>query len=182
VAKTRGQVLLVGGVVLKPAFFHSSCGGATSKPMDVFGEEGAGAAINDSGKDGPLCKAAPDFAWEWETDRAELARGLGLRPDGPAMEVLRRDSSGRVVQLKSFGNRFSGNEFLAKLGATFGYNTVRSMKVTVEEAEGVVRFKGTGLGHGSGLCQEGAKAIATQGGTAKQILQRYFPDCQVRNW
>ncbi|MFT3840468.1 MAG: SpoIID/LytB domain-containing protein [Myxococcaceae bacterium] len=182
VAKTKGQVLLVGGVVLKPAFFHSSCGGATSRALDVFGDEGAGAAINDTGKEGPLCKGAPDFAWSWEIDRSELARGLNARPDGAAVEVLRRDSSGRIVQLKSFGVRYSGNELLAKLGATFGYDTVRSMKMTVEESEGVVHFKGTGLGHGSGLCQEGAKAIATKGGTAQQILQRYFPDCQVRAW
>jgi len=181
VRTTKGQVLLVGGVVLKPAFFHSSCGGATSRALDVFGEEGAGAAINDSGKEGPMCKAAPDFTWDWEIDRVELARGLNLRPEGAAMEVLRRDSSGRVVQLKSFGARFSGNEFLARIGQAFGLQSVRSMKMSAEEAEGAVRFHGTGLGHGSGLCQEGAKAIATQGGNAKQILQRYFPDCQVRS-
>ncbi len=182
VQKTKGLVLLVGGVVLKPAFFHASCGGATSRPIDVFGEEGAGAAINDSGKDGPLCKSAPDFTWDWEIDRTELARGLGLKPDGAAVEVLHRDASGRIVQLKSFGARFTGAEFLARVGQAFGYDTLRSMKMTASEAEGAVRFHGTGLGHGSGLCQEGARAIATQGGTSKQILQRYFPDCQVRSF
>ncbi len=182
VQKTKGQVLLVGGVVLKPAFFHASCGGATSRPIDVFGDEGAGAAISDSGKDGPLCKGAPDFTWDWEVDRVELAKGLGLRPEGAALEVLRRDPSGRIVQLRSFGARFAGNEFLARVGQVFGYQTLRSMKMTAEEVEGTVRFHGTGLGHGSGLCQEGARSIATQGGTAKQILQRYFPDCQVRSY
>jgi stage II sporulation protein D len=182
VAKTKGQVLLVGGVVLKPAFFHSSCGGATSKAVDVFGDEGAGSAINDTGKEGPMCKAAPDFAWAWEIDRNDFARGLNLKPDGAAVEVLRRDPSGRILQLKSFGTRFSGTEFLSRVGQVFGYDALRSMKLSAEEVEGVVRFHGTGLGHGSGLCQEGAKAIALQGGTAKQILQRYFPDCQVRNF
>ena len=39
VKKTAGQVLLIGGIVLKPAFFHSSCGGHTSSAIDVFGED-----------------------------------------------------------------------------------------------------------------------------------------------
>lgn len=182
VKKTDGQVLLVGGVVLKPAFFHSACGGGTSKAMDVFGEEGAGAAISDTTKDGPLCKDAPDFAWEWTIPRTELATALGANPLGDisAFEILRRDTSGRVLQLKSFGKRYSGPEFSSRIGRMFGWQVFRSMKVSMDQVEGVLHFKGQGLGHGVGLCQLGARAMASKGADAKAILGKYFPDCQVR--
>ena len=53
------------------------------------------------------------------------------------------------------------------------------MKVTASEVEGVVRFEGTGLGHGVGLCQYGAKAMAEAGADDAAILKKYFPDCRV---
>ncbi len=52
----------------------------------------------------------------------------------------------------------------------------------MEQVEGLIRFKGQGLGHGVGLCQQGARALATKGADAKAILSRYFPDCQVRDF
>lgn len=182
VKKTADQVLLVGGVVLRPAFFHSSCGGATSKAIDVFGEEGAGGGVSDAAKDGALCKAAPEFAWEWQVDRMELAAALGAKPDGDlsGFEILRRDSAGRVIQLKSFGKRYSGTEFNSRIGRSFGWQALKSMKVTMEQVEGTLRFKGTGLGHGVGLCQHGARALASKGTDAKGILAKYFPDSQIR--
>lgn len=182
VKKTSGQVLLVGGVVLKPAFFHAACGGGTSKAIDVFAEEGAGGGVSDTGKDGPMCKDAENFAWEWSVERIELATALGANPQGDlsAFEILRRDGSGRVLQLKSFGKRYTGVEFASKVGRVFGWQTFRSLRVTMEQVEGLIRFKGQGLGHGVGLCQQGAKAMASKGMETKAILSRYFPDCQIR--
>jgi stage II sporulation protein D len=184
VKKTATQVLLVGGVVLKPAFFHSACGGGTSKAIDVFGEEGAGGGVSDTGKDGPLCKDAENFAWEWSIERMALAAALGANPQGDisAFEILRRDGSGRVLQLKSFGKRYSGAEFASKIGRSFGWQVFRSLRVTMEQVEGLIRFKGQGLGHGVGLCQQGAKALAGKGADAKAILGKYFPDCQIRGF
>ena len=184
VKKTAAQVLLVGGVVLRPAFFHSACGGGTSKAIDVFGEEGAGGGVSDTGKDGPMCKDAEGFNWQWSVERIELAAALNAnaQTDLSAFEVLRRDPSNRVLQLKSFGKRYTGVEFASKVGRVFGWQTLKSLRVTMEQVEGLIRFKGQGLGHGAGLCQQGAKAMAAKGADAKAILARYFPDCQVRSF
>ena len=183
VEKTRGQVLLVGGVVFRPTFFHSSCGGHTSRAQDVFKEEeGAGPGVSDVEKGAALCAEAPDFAWEWTIDRLELARGLGLngKPDVAAFEPLRRDPGGRLIELKAFGKRFAASEFRSAVGRAFGWQTLRSLKVTASQADHLVTFRGTGLGHGVGLCQQGARALAAKGADAKTILKRYFPDSQVR--
>ncbi len=180
--RTRGEVLLWGGIGLKPAFFHAACGGHTSKASDVFGEgaEGVGPGISDSGKDGPACKEAPEFKWSFEIERGDMAKGLNLAPEGQSFEPLRRDAAGRVLELKAFGRRFRGAEFMSAMGRAFGWRTIRSMKVTAEEVENLVRFNGVGHGHGVGLCQLGAKSMALKGLSRKQILQKYFPDCTVR--
>lgn len=180
VKKTKGQVVLLGGVALKPVFFHASCGGHTSRGQDVFGEQSAGPAVSDVENGAPRCAGMPDFAWEFVIERVKLAEGLGLKNEGTAFEPLRRDAAGRVVELKAFGHRYSGTDFMAAVGRAFGWQSLRSMKVSAQEAEGLVRFSGTGLGHGVGLCQQGAKALAEKGVDAKGILQRYFPDSQVR--
>jgi stage II sporulation protein D len=182
VKRTRGEVLLLGGIGLKPAYFHAACGGHTSRTADVFGEltDGVGPGISDSGKEGPLCKDTPDFKWTFDVERVDLARALNLDGNGPALEALRRDEAGRVLELKTFGRRMRGNEFMSAMGRAFGWSAIKSMKVSAEEVEGTVHFIGTGIGHGVGLCQAGAKAMALKGATRKQILSKYFPDCQVR--
>jgi stage II sporulation protein D len=179
VKATAGQVLLVGGVVLRSAFFHAACGGHTSRAAEVFGVDAAGAAVSDV-KDGkPLCAAAPDFAWEWTVEREPLAEALGVSPSGPAFEVLRRDEAARVVEVRAFGHRFTGTDFQARVGRVFGWRTLKSLKLAVEQTDTQLHFTGTGLGHGVGLCQQGARALALQGASVKQVLEHYFPDATL---
>ncbi|MBI3181731.1 MAG: SpoIID/LytB domain-containing protein [Myxococcales bacterium] len=181
VKATRGEVLLAGGVVLRPAFFHSSCGGGTSAASDVFGEAGLDAAVTDSNKGGPpLCAGSPDFTWEWTVERTSLAEAVGAKGAGAAFEPLRRDRAGRVLEVRSFGVRMSGLDFLLRVGRTFGYGELRGMKVRAEEAESKVRFEGRGRGHGVGLCQEGALALGEKGWDYRRILAHYFPGSTVR--
>ncbi|HEV2826195.1 MAG TPA: hypothetical protein VGW76_01240, partial [Pyrinomonadaceae bacterium] len=40
-------------------------------------------------------------------------------------------------------------------------------------------FRGTGFGHGLGLCQEGAHVMASRGASYRQILAKYFPSTRV---
>ena len=180
VAKTKGQVLMVGAIAMKPAFFHASCGGRTSASADVFHEVGAGPGVDDSTKEGAACREAPDFEWSWQADRVELAKALGAKPEGDAFVPLSRDKGGRVLEVSAFGKRMDGGEFASRIGRVFGWQALKSLKVTSEEVENTVTFKGKGLGHGVGLCQHGARSLATKGWDAKRLLLRYFPDSQVR--
>lgn len=180
VQKTKGQVLMVGGIALKPAFFHSACGGRTSTSADVFHVAGAGPSVDDATKDGAACKEAPDFAWTWSADRLELAKALGLKPEGDAFVPLARDKGGRVLEVTAFGKRMDGGEFSSRVGRAFGWQALKSLKVTATEVESTVTFTGTGMGHGVGLCQHGARSLAAKGWDSKRLLLRYFPDCQIR--
>ncbi|MBX7100099.1 MAG: SpoIID/LytB domain-containing protein [Myxococcaceae bacterium] len=179
VQRTANQVLLVGGVRLAPAFFHAACGGGTATASDVFGERGAGLPADDAVSGHPRCEGTAGYQWTFEVSRTELARAVGAAPLGPAFEVLRRDAFGRALQVRSFGTRLSGNEFLAKVGRVFGYSSLKSLVVTVSELDDLVTFTGRGIGHGVGLCQRGAAASAATGEAWGSILKRYFPDCRV---
>jgi peptidoglycan hydrolase-like amidase len=57
-----------------------------------------------------------------------------------------------------------------------GWNAVPSNNFTWREEGGQVILEGTGEGHGIGLCQRGAKAMAEHGGSFWQILSHYFPN------
>ena len=179
VKKTAHQVLLIGGIVLKPAFFHSSCGGHTSSPADVFGEDGAGTAVSDVENGAPRC-AGPELSWTFEVEKKDLASALGVAPTGNALELLRRDTGGRVLEVRAFGKRFNGQEFLSRVGRKFGWRSVRSLKFNTSETDTTLRLEGKGTGHGAGLCQLGAKSLAEHGVEAKGILLRYFPESQIK--
>lgn len=179
VKKTANQVLLIGGIVLKPAFFHSSCGGHTSAANDVFGEDAAGSAVSDVESGAPRCKG-PDLAWNFEVEKKDLADALGVAPNGSAFEPLRRDKAGRISEVRAFGKRFSGQDFLSRVGRTFGWRAVRSLKFSTSETDTTLRIEGTGTGHGVGLCQLGARSLAAKGVDVKGILLRYFPESQIK--
>lgn len=181
-AATRGLVLWRGGVTLEPTYFHAACGGHTSDEAEVFpGQRAAGGTgVPDLLRGRPACEQAPDFEWRWSVPRVELARALGRPEAGQAFEPLHRDAAGRVVQLRSFGERLSGVDFASLVGRAFGWQALRSLKVSATEAEGDVLFLGKGLGHGVGLCQAGAVARAQAGAPRDALLAHYFPQSLLR--
>jgi hypothetical protein len=57
-----------------------------------------------------------------------------------------------------------------------GWDAVPSNNFTVhEDAKGIV-LEGTGKGHGIGLCQAGARAMAQSGARFREILDHYYPN------
>ena len=57
---------------------------------------------------------------------------------------------------------------------------MRSTLLTELSAEdGVVRMSGRGYGHGVGLSQWGAHALAQRGWTAEEIALHYYKDLRV---
>jgi SpoIID/LytB domain protein len=66
------------------------------------------------------------------------------------------------------------------MGRAFGWRAVRSMKFSTTESDTTLRLDGVGTGHGVGLCQLGARALAEKGVDVKGILTRYFPESQIK--
>jgi len=60
-----------------------------------------------------------------------------------------------------------------------GWNAVPSNNFTSRSESGQVVLEGVGQGHSIGLCQRGAKALANEGSSFRQILNHYFPNTQL---
>jgi peptidoglycan hydrolase-like amidase len=60
-----------------------------------------------------------------------------------------------------------------------GWNAVPSTNFTVRPAGEHVLLVGTGQGHGVGMCQTGARAMAEHGASFHEILQEYYPNAKI---
>ena len=59
---------------------------------------------------------------------------------------------------------------------------LRSASFTAEATAETVRFHVTGYGHGVGMSQYGANAMAKEGYSCEEILEHYFTGAQVVQW
>jgi stage II sporulation protein D len=175
VRETAGQVLLWEGDVF-PAFYHTESGGYTEDPRTVF------AARNMPALKAVRCEfsvGSPHYFWALDVKLADLAEIL-RRHDLTIGSVTSIDVSERTPSLRAstvtvHGTRGSvrvrGNDFRRMIG----YDTFKSTLFAVAVDAHWARFSGRGYGHGVGMCQWGAKGMAEQGHTARQILEFYYP-------
>lgn len=65
---------------------------------------------------------------------------------------------------------------------SLGWSAVPSNDFTLKKDGDQIILEGTGQGHGIGLCQAGAKAMAVEGADFQQILSHYYPNAKVIGW
>ena len=181
-AATRGQMLFASG---RPAdvYYTASCGGHSERPSAVW--PGAADPAFLPARPEPECRG--DQAWQTDVKVTDLQRALaasGRR--GQALRelvVVARTSSGRVGRLRAEGfdpSEISGEDFRMAVGRTLGWQVLKSTLFDVERTATGFRFRGTGRGHGVGLCVLGSARLAASGRTAQAILARYFPGTEIR--
>jgi stage II sporulation protein D (peptidoglycan lytic transglycosylase) len=179
VQETRGQVLRWEGELF-PAFYHTNSGGYTEDPRTVF------AARNMPGLRPVVCPmAAGSPHYQWSLDVRLVDLGDTLRRNGidvgaiRGVEVSERTASLRATTVTVRGTartqRLRGNDFRRMVG----YDTLKSTLFAVAVDGELARFSGRGYGHGVGLCQWGAKGMAEQGSTARDILAFYYPGARL---
>ncbi len=182
-AATRGQLLCMGNDVLD-ARFHAACGGHTEEGSAIFPELPPGALL---GVACPPCQASSP-TWSYTASRADLDRlalDLGLGPNVQRFQVTRSGQGGRWLELEFFGSRASARCSLEALRRRFGPSLLPSSNVrsTWPKAGSPIskglNLRGTGAGHGVGLCQAGAKELAEQGWSSERILQHYYPAARI---
>lgn len=176
VRATQGEVLTFNQSPIK-AFFHSRCGGSTETPRFVWNH---GGVFPQQKVSCPYCIRFP-FAWQTIVKAEELLRWTGLSLKTPfRIESGDRGSSGRLASLKLV----SGNQ-RAVLGTDLlrshvGYTKLKSTKFNWRQEGDEVSFHGVGNGHGVGMCQWGARYLAQQGKTYKEILAHYYPGALIQ--
>ena len=193
--ETRG-VLLAWDDRVVPAYYCSCCGGLPADAADAIDPGPANAIPPLAGRSdgGRCCEWASTFRWERQVPKGPLSEGIvawGRREsiaDLAALDGLRRlevsalnrhgrpvrfrfeDWQGRSVELRSERARRA-----IAFAAPAGVGAFHSAAVEPRLEGSVAHFSGRGHGHGAGLCQHGAEAMARAGASGDAILQRFYP-------
>ena len=203
VSTTRGLVLQYDGRVVN-APYHSTCGGSTAAADEIWRTNGEPylQRVSDQipGTDRYYCDIAPRFRWtrtlDGETLRAALVRYLAVYTTTPGgypgtprdVQVDTRTPSGRVGTLKIATDRgnyvLRGNDVRYVLRAPGGEilnSTSFNVQVTAGRDGAITQLvlRGTGFGHGVGMCQWGAIGRARAGQDFHTILRTYYPGTSV---
>lgn len=131
----------------------------------------------------PYCTRDGVREWSDNLSRADLASALAnqglVRPGWSTLTVARRGASGRAVTLLAGSTEISAEDFRLAVGRTMGWGHILSTWFEITQQGDRFAFHGRGSGHGVGLCQAGAAAMAAQGREAGQILAEYFTGATV---
>ena len=175
VRETNGLVLNAGGE-LPYAWFHAHSGGLTARAKEGLDYEKDEPGYTQCVK-GMENDEAPPEAAEWSAaftvqEVLAAAADAGASVDSlTSISVGERGESGRAKTLIVSGKEVSAPAFRIAIGST----KMRSCLLTSLRVEdGQVRMSGKGYGHGVGMSQWGAYAMAKQGKTAEDIVLHYF--------
>jgi len=159
------------------AYFGKDCGGHTASPDEVW-PRAEPVPYLPSQVD-RFCTADGGREWASEITRADLMAALRAHhladADWKGLTVARRGPSGRAAAVRVDNREISAEEFRLAVGESLGWNRIPSTWFEVSRQGDRFVFHGRGWGHGVGLCQKGAAAMAAQGRSAREILNQYFP-------
>ena len=179
VEETDGQVMLYEGKPILAAF-HSSSAGVTAKSSDAWVSDRPYLVSVESPENGdsvPNYYSVNTFTPEEFREKiltAEPTAVLEGSPEGWVTD-LQTNSSNRVESVTVGGVSFRGTEVRSILG-------LRSASFTVECGADGITFHVTGYGHGVGMSQYGANALAREGKTWREILQWYYRGVSIETW
>ena len=170
---TRGEVLL-GASGLAPVLHSADCGGRTALASDLWPRAGADDLEASVPVADPVCAGS---AWQTTLSPADLRL---LHPaEAPSLRVTETGPGGLARRVQLSGSPLTGEELSRRL-SRLRKGLRPSARFTVRElSAGAVLVRGTGHGHGVGLCQCGAALLATRGASWHQILAHYYPSLRV---
>lgn len=185
VRATRGEILIAADGSLPYAWFHAHSGGMTAlarESLDWQQPEPAHTRITE-GLDSDQAPASVQ-AWSATFSEAEFlaaCRNAGAPATSCRSVVIAETGpSGRAVTLAVDGTIINA----ARLRISLGSTKMRSTLLTeLTAGDGVIRMTGRGFGHGVGMPQWGAYALAEDGMSAEEIALHYYSDLKiVRMW
>ncbi len=128
------------------------------------------------------------FRWRVEYTVDELSSIIGRRSGidfGTIQDLvpLERGPSGRIVRLRVVGSKRTlvvGKELEIRKWLSDSHLYRSAFHVTRDEARKTFLLVGAGWGHGVGLCQIGAAAMAAAGKTSDDIVLHYFRGAELK--
>lgn len=178
---TKGEVLVTSEGQVRPIFFHAKCGGRTLRPDQVWhNKESSYQSVNC-----PFCHNIGPKGWAKVIGNDRIKSFFRWASEKKILQEKLGDDMSSIVMVPDNIDKFTVNFYIndrpyiiekAVLRRYFGNVVFPSNSFSLEMKRGGFVIYGEGLGHGVGLCQMGAFALAKQGWSYKKILAHYFPD------
>ncbi|MBI4678460.1 MAG: SpoIID/LytB domain-containing protein [Elusimicrobia bacterium] len=177
VSSTKDEVLGFDGKLLG-VYYHSCCGGHTTSPRSVWGKWIEVPRPLKGVKD-RYCHHCPQSRWTAYFADADIMAALTDQILGTtsidSLAVGKRDSAGFVEDFRIYSRgrvKVDAKDFRKRLGPK-DFKSLKILRV-IRRSKGI-EFVGSGMGHGVGLCQWGARYQAEFGRNYEGILSYYFP-------
>jgi len=180
---TDGEVLTYDGNLIQAVYFSSS-GGHTADNEAVWKAKKPIPYLR--GKKDPYDTGSPHHNWTTTMRRQAVLRAL-TRHRGTSVEgftINDRSPDGRVKSvnvLQSNGGRhaMSANAFRLLVNREVDGASLKSTFFDARRRGSEYVFDGHGFGHGVGLSQWGAHAMAEQGKSYREILRFYYTGVEI---
>ena len=183
VNETKGIIVTYANQPIN-AFFHSNSGGITETATNVWGggDYPYLQVVETSGEEGYT-----QYASEVVLTNTELLEKIKTKyPDitidfanNDDLKILEHTQSGRVKTVKFGNHNISGNHELSGVET----RTLLGLKSTnfeiIKEGENI-KFSVKGYGHGVGMSQTGADAMAKQGSKYDEIIKHFYTGVELR--
>jgi stage II sporulation protein D len=176
IAQTSGQRIYYDGEEIQ-AFYHACSGGWTEDCGNVYQESLPYLkSVESSGEEGyshyyGRVSVTPQ---EFVDAMKEFSPSINIDAGGLETSIgdIKRFDSGRVESIKIGNEYFTGREVR-------GIFKLNSADFTVSVADEVI-FDTVGFGHGVGMSQDGADAMAKRGANYIDILKHYYTGVTVK--
>ena len=170
VEETSGKVAVHNDEVIN-AVYHASSGGYTEEAINVW--NGSNVEYLQSVKSDGEEKIMRNFETIVEISREEFFNKLKLK-ETEKIEILSRTDGKRVKEILIGKSIFTGNEIREIFN-------LRSSNFEVIEEDKKIKFVVKGYGHGVGLSQWGAQAMALEGKSYEEIIKHYYTGIEIKN-
>ncbi|NLA04662.1 MAG: SpoIID/LytB domain-containing protein, partial [Firmicutes bacterium] len=176
VQKTRGTVALYQGDYIR-AWFHAFAGPRTALPDEGLEFKEANPPYIQI-VDSPAGGIVPGEERNWEAsfplgEVQAAVEEAGCGDPGPveSVKISAKGPSGRATMLKINEVEVPAPSLRLALGSTEMRSTfIEEIKI----GEGGLYLSGTGYGHGVGMCQWGARALAEEGRSPEEIVNYFY--------
>jgi len=180
--ETKSEILTWNDKLILAAY-SSTCGGVTNPNEAVW--KGKSKPYLRSVNDRKSCSISPHFNWDYQIDKSQLFEKVKMEfKFEPVKLFVTSEEHNRVTSvtfIAASGNtmELTGNDFRLFFKNYFGSYSIKSSRFILEETGNAYSFKGSGMGHGVGLCQYGALGLAQTGWEYNKILLFYFNSVKV---
>lgn len=155
------------------AAFHANCGGHTANSGDVW----VSSMPYLIGVPDRFCSGGRGAVWQQRVPLSKWYKFLSLQ----GVDTSRITTSDLNFTQKTRQKYYVVNGVSIQTTKVREYFKLKSAWFNVSVHRNEVRLAGRGYGHGVGLCQEGAMAMAAKGWTYERIIDYYYKDVRIVN-